>query len=260
MFSFRMLSLIGILIALLVVCSLPSFGEENPQEGAAPSEQVGRIKISSIPPGAKVKLDGKRIGITPMILHGVPEGSHVVRLSLRGYPDYVTRINSEKGRDSEMNIALPKKVYFKWIEQYSQAITSSIVLPGKGQIDHGHTRGWYYFLAYFGTAGYTIYQANAYSSSESDFNNALERYHDENTTPEEVVRRFRNVTRAREDMIRHKDNYDLGLKTAIGIWAINMIDVVFFTVDRPVIYASNPQTFALYTNPIEKRIGLRLNF
>lgn len=260
MFSFRLFSLIGISFVLLIACSLPSFGEDNPQDGAAPSGQPGLIKISSIPPGAKVKLDGKRIGYTPMVLHGVPEGSHVVRLSLRGYPDYVTRINSEKDRDSEVNIALPKKVYFKWIEQYSQAITSSIVLPGKGQIDNGHTRGWYYFLTYFGTAGYTIYQANAYKSSETDFNNAIERYHDEDITPEEAVRRFRNVTRAREDMIKHKDNYDLSLKVAIGIWAINMIDVVFFTVDRPVIYASNPQTFALFTNPVEKRIGLSLNF
>lgn len=260
MFFLRISSLIFITAILLIGSPLPSLGEDDPQVETEPTGRPGMIKISSLPPGAKVKLDGKRIGNTPMVLHGVPAGTHVIRFSKRGFPDYVTRIEVEKDRDLELSIALPKKIYYKWIEQYRQAITSSIVLPGKGQVDNGHTRGWFYFIGYFGTVGFAIFQADAYSKSEIEYNDALELYWNEDINPEEAVRRFRNVTHARNDMIKHKDNYESALKIAIGIWAVNMIDVVLFTVDRPVIYASTPQTFSIYANLPDNRIGLRMNF
>lgn len=260
MFSFRTTTLLSISFALLIVCSFDSLGKDNTTDAPILSGQSGVIKIASLPPNAKVRLDGKYTGTTPIDLNGVPVGSHVIKLSLRGYPDYVTKINVEEEHDIVLNIALPKKVYDKWLEQYSQAITSSFVLPGKGQVDNGHTRGWYYFLTFGASTAYAIYSTNSYNKSKNRFNDDLDSYREEEITPEEAVRRFRNVTNARDDMIRAKDHYETALAVAVGIWALNMFDVVFFTVDRPVIFAATPQTLSLYTNPKERQIGLRLDF
>jgi len=46
---------------------------------------AGTLQVSSSPPGAKVYLDGKDIGVTPLSNSGVPEGTHNLSVELFGY-------------------------------------------------------------------------------------------------------------------------------------------------------------------------------
>jgi serine/threonine protein kinase len=52
---------------------------------ARPDTFVGTMLVESRPVGARVFLDGREVGRTPMVLSDVRAGSHVVRLELDGY-------------------------------------------------------------------------------------------------------------------------------------------------------------------------------
>ncbi len=65
---------------------------ESP-EGPAPARTdtfVGTMLVESRPVGARVFLDGREVGRTPMVLSDVRAGSHVVRLELDGYRTWTT--------------------------------------------------------------------------------------------------------------------------------------------------------------------------
>ena len=58
---------------------------------------VGTLVVESRPAGAKVFLDGRGIGVTPLTLPGVSAGSHVVRLDLGGHKRWSTSIRVVAG-------------------------------------------------------------------------------------------------------------------------------------------------------------------
>ena len=57
---------------------------------ARPDTFVGTMLVESRPVGARVFLDGREVGRTPMVLSDVRAGSHVVRLELDGYRTWTT--------------------------------------------------------------------------------------------------------------------------------------------------------------------------
>jgi hypothetical protein len=56
----------------------------GPDRGSAPAA-VGRLLVRSTPAGARVFVDGKDAGATPVAVRGLTEGSHSVRLVREGY-------------------------------------------------------------------------------------------------------------------------------------------------------------------------------
>jgi hypothetical protein len=61
------------------------------------SREAGVLQVDSRPSGARVFLDGERVGITPLSLRDVRQGSHVVRLELPGYRVWTTRVDLAAG-------------------------------------------------------------------------------------------------------------------------------------------------------------------
>jgi hypothetical protein len=59
-----------------------------PAPQQAPRSFVGTIYVDSRPRGARVYLDGKMVGVTPIRVPDVPIGSHVIRLTLEGHRDW----------------------------------------------------------------------------------------------------------------------------------------------------------------------------
>lgn len=55
-------------------------------------DTTGQLTITSVPSGAGVWLDSAYKGVTPMVLTGIPAGSHAVVLRLDGYKDETTSI------------------------------------------------------------------------------------------------------------------------------------------------------------------------
>ena len=67
------------------------------------SEQTGIISLSSSPSGASVYLDGKYKGTTPLILNGIPIGSHTIKLTKSGYNDVFKTVTVSSGKTSSIS-------------------------------------------------------------------------------------------------------------------------------------------------------------
>ncbi|MFB3854317.1 MAG: PEGA domain-containing protein [Vicinamibacterales bacterium] len=71
----------------------------TPQRPAPkPQEFVGSMLVESRPSGARVVLDGQRVGTTPLSLPNVPAGSHVVRLELDGHLPWAASVRVAAGQ------------------------------------------------------------------------------------------------------------------------------------------------------------------
>jgi hypothetical protein len=69
--------------------------------GAAASRLPGALEVDSRPAGAKVYLDGKLVGDTPLSLPAVAAGEHTVRLEHDGYRNWSSSVRilaSERNR------------------------------------------------------------------------------------------------------------------------------------------------------------------
>lgn len=69
-----------------------------PKPGARPLRFVGTLAVESSPPGAAVFINRQRVGITPLELHGLQSGSHVVWIERDGYLRWsaAVRVSADK--------------------------------------------------------------------------------------------------------------------------------------------------------------------
>ncbi len=69
--------------------------EATAPEAAAPREAPqaeGTVNVASQPEGATVQIDGRPVGVTPLVVTGVPAGTHAVTVAARGYEDAVHEV------------------------------------------------------------------------------------------------------------------------------------------------------------------------
>jgi hypothetical protein len=70
---------------------------------------VGTLVVDSRPAGAKVFLDGRGVGVTPLTLPEVSVGSHVIRLDLAGYRRWSTSIRVVAGERERVAASLEEE-------------------------------------------------------------------------------------------------------------------------------------------------------
>ena len=86
-------------------------------EDKGPPEQVvddnpllrqhgARILVASSPPGAKVYLDGKEQGVTPVALTGLMQGDYRVRVESPGFASWATKVQVSHGETAGLNARL----------------------------------------------------------------------------------------------------------------------------------------------------------
>jgi hypothetical protein len=68
----------------------------------------GVFVVESTPAGAKVTLDGKDVGVTPLRLEGIEPGNHVVVLSHATLAGIVRAVDTTDGSRGEVKATLPK--------------------------------------------------------------------------------------------------------------------------------------------------------
>lgn len=69
---------------------------------------VGALTVDSRPTGAKVYLDGRLVGTTPMKVSGIGAGSHVVRLEHDGYRRWSSAVRVVAGEQNRVTASLEK--------------------------------------------------------------------------------------------------------------------------------------------------------
>jgi len=74
----------------------------------SPTTGTGGLLVSSTPAQANIFIDNKFVGLTPLTLHDLPEGNHVVTLQLDGYEEYSATIPVNNGAVGTVSAALVK--------------------------------------------------------------------------------------------------------------------------------------------------------
>jgi hypothetical protein len=67
----------------------------------------GSLAVDSSPGMSDVTLDGRVAGVTPLVISGIPAGSHAVVISRPGYADYHANVTISPGVRSEISATLP---------------------------------------------------------------------------------------------------------------------------------------------------------
>ncbi|MCQ8894624.1 MAG: PEGA domain-containing protein [Methanolinea sp.] len=66
----------------------------------------GALSVESVPPGASVTVDGQLRGVTPLVIHDLPAGSHSVSLSSAGFQEYVSSVDVVGGDTARVSVSL----------------------------------------------------------------------------------------------------------------------------------------------------------
>ena len=86
--------------------------ERRPPSGApvaaAAEKYTGTIFVDSRPRGARVSIDGKPVGVTPLSVAAIPIGSHVVRLELPDYRIWSTTATVSAGQQARVTGSLER--------------------------------------------------------------------------------------------------------------------------------------------------------
>jgi len=71
---------------------------------------VAVLNVNSLPPGANIFLDGALKGSTPMTVQNITPGTHVLRLTLRGFQPFEQPVPFVAGQTQTLNITLVPEV------------------------------------------------------------------------------------------------------------------------------------------------------
>ena len=66
----------------------------------------GSVAIDSIPSGARVLVDGRGVGSTPLVLEDVPAGTRLVRVEADGYPVWAWTVRVVANQRSRVTVKL----------------------------------------------------------------------------------------------------------------------------------------------------------
>lgn len=74
--------------------------------GSGQSSFRGTLTLRSIPSGAKAFIDGKTIGVTPIVVNRVPAGSRVVRITADGYQPWSSAVRIVANQRNPVTVRL----------------------------------------------------------------------------------------------------------------------------------------------------------
>jgi hypothetical protein len=95
----------------MTIALAPARTTAPPPRAAAPGAAAGfagGLAVDSRPAGAKVFVDGKLVGTTPMLLPSVPAGSHAIRLERDGYQRWSSSVRVVASEQNRVTASLER--------------------------------------------------------------------------------------------------------------------------------------------------------
>ena len=198
---------------------------------------TGGLEIFAEPVSADVYINGKLAGSTPLTLEKVDIGSYEIRIKAKGYGDYRTYVEVVHDKFLVVNAKLSRAHHVAWQQSRTAAIQSSMLFPGKGQVDLGYkNRGWTYFFGFAAAGWYAYYSFHKNEDERNKYNTAQSAYLRADNT-QSAIFEYNNMESARQDMRHHQSQYKYALIAMGSVWAMNMIDVMFISGREPIIEA-----------------------
>lgn len=81
---------------------------ETARRGAAPAATTGSLYVDSRPRGARVFVDGRAVGVTPLKLADVQPGPHAVRIELADHRTVTARPTVDGGREERVTVSMER--------------------------------------------------------------------------------------------------------------------------------------------------------
>ena len=82
--------------------------EPTPRGTREEAAAFGVLQVESRPRGARVFVDGRLVGTTPMVLSEIRPGTHAVRIDLSGYRRWVTTVDVAPGERQRVAASLER--------------------------------------------------------------------------------------------------------------------------------------------------------
>jgi serine/threonine-protein kinase len=79
------------------------------QDAAAASAKTGSIYADTKPRSARIVIDGRSYGTTPVLVPGLSPGAHTVRLEMDGYAASSTSVTVRPGEQSKVSVSLVRR-------------------------------------------------------------------------------------------------------------------------------------------------------
>ncbi len=215
---------------------------------------TGNFTVRSLPPGAQAVLNGETIvtGVTPANFTHLLVGDYELSIIKYGYETYKTRVTLDPNTPQTVNVSLKKKTRFK-------AFARSLFIPGWGQKYTGQkTKSTMLALLTVGS-GVAYYFANDNFNDKNDiYDLKLAEY--DSVAADGNVNQLRGLKPGLD--LAQKDAYDAENTRRftggmfVGVWAINLIDILFFFPEERGTFSVKGITFEPNATP--NQFGLTL--
>jgi len=184
------------------------------------------LNISTIPKNAKIKLDGKEIGKTPLVIYSLKSGDKQISVSRRGYKPIDEYIFIEK-ENPNLNFYLEPLAK----RSKGEALILSLIFPGAGQSYLNRTGGG----VIFAFLGYGCLAGHLYSQDQ--------------------IEKFRGEP-SENTWIKNSEYFLYG---AAGIWGLNFLITLGTPGDKDRLKRYN---MTARVNPIYEgaELGLNINW
>ena len=187
----------------------------------------GRLSVTSVPPGARVLIDGKAAGTTPLTALELAAGAHELTLELEGHDAHTSKLALQPGKAVSTDIALTAT------PQEPAPEPAPASLPVAAPVAPSETpppskRKWPVWTMV--TAGIAVAAAGVGLGLGLSYKSAISDYEatDQPTRYDEL----------REDIPRLETGTNVSL--AVAGAAVVATALVYFFVDRPAIKAEQP--------------------
>ncbi len=189
---------------------------------------TGTLKISSKPQLAEVFLDGEFVGKTPTVLQEYPTGAYRLRVEKKGFDIVNETVNVERKRIANVHRELSAEGYQEWMKKRRLAIGASILTPGAGQVvSKQNLRGSIYFASFAASLIFALDAKTSHEKLVDDYQAAQDVYND-SKIENDILRHFESMQNIRRDMISKKEDVNMYLLIAGGIYALQLADAWFF--------------------------------
>ncbi len=169
--------------------------------------------------GAMVRLDGRMMGRTPLDRLQLQMGLHRLSLTKPEHYRYSTEVAVEYDHITTVNYALKRK-------PRGPAVALSLLLPGGGQLYHGHRKGVLY-LAAAAAVGYLGYASHVAFADEYDNYQALLDDYNHETYPAVAKQKMAAVQSSLDTAKGHELRRNIMLGGLGAIWTVNLVDIAF---------------------------------
>ncbi|UCH63244.1 MAG: PEGA domain-containing protein [Fidelibacterota bacterium] len=169
--------------------------------------------------GAKVRLDGRTLGSTPLERLQLQMGLHQLSLTKPEHYRYRAEVAVEYDHITTVNYTLKKK-------SKGPAVALSLVLPGGGQLYHGRMKGLLYLAASAALSylGFTSHMD--YADEFDNYQTLLDDYNSE--TDPTLAKQKMDAVQASFDKAKELElNRNIMLGSLGAIWTVSLVDIAF---------------------------------